>query len=93
METKKPKKKININLAIYGAKITGLISVLIIVWCLFFLYNNFVRAISDANVLSVLKKQVALKAVDMELWKKVNNNIEWKKQPLPPNGMDRNPFE
>lgn len=74
-------------------KIAWLVSGLLFMVALIFLYNNFYKAVGDAGVLLKLKSQVALEVVDMEMWKKINQEIEWKKQPLAEEGLERNPFE
>lgn len=74
-------------------KTTWLASGLIIILLIIFLYNNFFQTISDIKVLLILKGQVAEKVVDMDMWKKINKEIEWKKQLLADDGLKRNPFE
>ncbi len=77
----------------WADKITLLVSGIIIIIVLVFLYNNFYQTVGDAAVLLKLKGQVTLEMVDMEKWEKINKEIEWKKQPLAEEGLTRNPFE
>jgi hypothetical protein len=74
-------------------KVTWVVCIAILAITAFFMYNNFYKAITDARVLSTLKTQVALEVVDMDMWGKVNKNIEWKEQVLAADEKaNRNPF-
>ena len=86
-------KKIAALLFQQANRISWLVSLLIILISLIFLYDNFYRAVSDARVLSALKSQVASQAVDMELWEKINKDMKWKKHKLLDEDIKKNPFE
>ena len=86
-------KKLIAALSQYGNRISWLASLLIIIIALIFLYNNFYQAAGDARVLSSLKTQAATRVVDMDLWQKINRDMEWKKQPLQNGALKNNPFE
>lgn len=86
-------KKIVKLVSVSADKLTIIISLIMIAGSLIFLYGNFYTAVSDANVLLTLKKQVVLEIVDMQAWQKIHKEIEWKKQPLAEDELLRNPFE
>ena len=86
-------KKIAALLFQQANRISWLVSLLIILISLIFLYDNFYRSVSDARVLSALKSQVASQAVDMELWEKINKDMKWKKHKLLDEDIKKNPFE
>ena len=93
MKIKSQLKKISRKCAQCADKLTSLAGVILIIIVLVFLYNNFYKTIGDANVLLILKSQVVLETLDMELWEKINKEVEWKKQPLAEEGLERNPFK
>jgi len=86
------KKAIDI-LTKYTSQISWLVSILILLIGLSFLYNNFVAAINDMGVVNALREQVAVEVVNMAKWEKINQSLEWKKQKLENNLIERNPFE
>lgn len=65
-----------------ASRLTMVISVLLIILTLVFLYGNFYRGIQSIQALTLLKSQVAIKPVKLESWEKVRHQIEVKKQPL-----------
>ena len=84
--------KIKVLCEKYSNQVVWMFSLLIILSCAVFLYNNFYKTISDVKFLMTLKSQVASEAVDMGLWKKINQAIEWKKQRLGGEDKINNPF-
>jgi len=77
----------------YIEKVSWAITVIIILGGLVFLYNNCYQALNNISFLTILRNQVAVKVIDMEKWEKINNDLEWKKQPLIEGEQIRNPFE
>ncbi|OIO16608.1 hypothetical protein COV56_01570 [Candidatus Kuenenbacteria bacterium CG11_big_fil_rev_8_21_14_0_20_37_9] len=96
METediKRDIKKINTSIARHNQLICFCASAVIIVLTLVFLYVNFLLTVNTVKIVSALKKQVAIEVVDIDMWEKINKNIEWKKQKIQRGALDNNPFE
>lgn len=85
-------EKIYENIA-HRAEIGALaVSAMLLLWTVFFLYNNFFQSLNDVRILTTLKNQVATKAVDIKTWKTVSRRLEEKKQPLEEWDLEYIPF-
>ena len=75
-------------------EITFSFTVIIFLIAISFLYVNCYQVAGEAQTVSILKKQVALKIIDIDLWDKIKKDIEWKERELPTDHLiNRNPFE
>lgn len=86
-------KKITREFLHYDEQISWLVSGLILIICLTFMYNNFFKAIGDANVVIKLKNQAATQVIKIDVWEKINQDLEWKKQELSDGEDLNNPFD
>lgn len=69
------------------------ISAFIVIMLLFWLYSCFYVSLNNLSFVTRLKSQVAVKIVDLEMWNKVNDDIEWKKGVIDNIENINNPFE
>ena len=75
-------KKIMISLSLLILAATG--------W--FWHYRGY-ESLTEARMVEILKRQVALNIVDIKLWEEINKEINWKKEILAEGAAKRNPFE
>ena len=47
----------------------------------FFLYNEFYKTMTEAEVVYMLSSQVSFEIVNINLWEKIEENIKYKKTP------------
>lgn len=86
-------KKMTKPIASYLKGVCWILSGMILLSTLVFLYSNCYQTIEEARTVGILKKQVSLNVVDMKLWKKINSEIEWKKQKIQAGIVKINPFD
>lgn len=60
---------------------------------IFFMYFDCYKTIRRSTIVTVLKKQVAVNVVNIELWEKINKDIKWKKNNILGDVFNNNPFE
>jgi len=59
----------------------------------YFLYNDFYKAITQAEVIYILRSEVSFEVVNAPLWQKIKNNLDIKQTPTIANTTDiQNPF-
>ncbi|HOY56254.1 MAG TPA: hypothetical protein PLH37_02405 [bacterium] len=60
---------------------------------IFFLYTYFYQAIAQVQTVYMLRSQVSFEIVDLNLWQKVKQNLDYKKTPaIKTDETIRNPF-
>ena len=74
-------KKINSKLIIKIFPLLTIISIIIILILTFiFLYKNFYQTITHAQKIKVLKSEISIVKIDMNLYKNIISNLEKKKK-------------
>jgi len=74
--------KICENIASRAGLAAIIISAALLLWTVFFLYNNFYQSLNDVRILTTLKNQVATKTVDIKTWETISRRLAEKKQPM-----------
>ena len=86
--------KLEVNKIKRIARLFLLIFVIMLIGSVFFLYRYFYQTLTQANVVVLLKSQVSPYVLNIKVWKKVMNSLEYKKSPLVNiNKLPPNPFK
>ncbi len=70
-----------------------IISIILFLWLASFIYQSLYITINNIRILAALKNQVAQKMINMDMWYKINNEIEYKQKPITNNILQNNPFK